>query len=241
MSRQTEKFIVLDIETANDIPDTFAYDVGFVVADRKGNIYEEESYVVKDVFINERELMQSCYYANKLPLYEERIAEQKIKIASIFTVRRQIAHYIAKYNIKKVYAYNAYFDNNGLNTTMRYLSKSKYRWFFPYGVEICCIWHMACQTICNRMDYCLFCAKNGYYSPRGNMTTNAETIYKYLTKNTDFEEEHTGLADVHIELEILCKCLSYHEKINRKINRGCYHIPQKKFKKISKKVLTNTK
>ena len=61
MSRQTEKFIVLDIETANDIPDTFAYDVGFVVADRKGTIYEEESFVIKDVFIRERELMQSCY------------------------------------------------------------------------------------------------------------------------------------------------------------------------------------
>lgn len=241
MSRQTEKFIVLDIETANDIPDTFAYDVGFVVADRKGTIYEEESYVIKDVFIRERELMQTCYYANKLPLYEERIANGNAKVVSLFTVRRKIAHYIAKYNIKKVYAYNANFDRNGLNTTMRYLTKSKYRWFFPYGVEICCIWHMACQTICNRMDYCLFCAKNGYYSPRGNMTTNAETVYKYLTKNADFEEEHTGLADVRIELEILCKCLTYHEKINRNINRGCFHIPQKKFKKVCKKVLTNTK
>ena len=239
MSRQTEKFIVLDIETANDIPDTFAYDVGFVVADRKGTIYEEESFVIKDVFIRERELMQTCYYANKLPLYEERIANGSAKVASLFTVRRKIAHYIAKYNIKKVYAYNANFDRNGLNTTMRYLTKSKYRWFFPYGVEICCIWHMACQTICNRMDYCLFCAKNGYYSTRGNMTTNAETVYKYLTKNADFEEEHTGLADVHIELEILCKCLTYHEKINRNINRGCFHIPQKKFKKVCKKVLTN--
>jgi hypothetical protein len=50
MSRQTEKFIVLDIETANDIPDTFAYDVGFIVADRNKVIYEKESYVVKDVF-----------------------------------------------------------------------------------------------------------------------------------------------------------------------------------------------
>ena len=54
MSRQTEKFIVLDIETPNDIPDTFAYDVGFVVADRKGTIYEEESFVIKDVFIREK-------------------------------------------------------------------------------------------------------------------------------------------------------------------------------------------
>ena len=239
MSRQKEKFIVLDVETANDIPDTFTYDVGFVVADRSGKIYHEHSIVVSDIFIKEKELMQSCYYANKLPLYEKRIAGNEVKVASIFTVRRLIAKYIAEYNIKKVYAYNASFDRNALNTTQRYLTKSKYRWFFFFCFEICCIWHMACQTICNRMDYCLYCAKNGFYSKKGNMTTNAETVYKYLTKDKDFEEEHTGLADVRIELKILCKCLTYHEKINRNINRGCYHIPQKKFKKIAKKVLTN--
>lgn len=239
MSKQKEKFIVLDVETANDIPDTLTYDVGFVVADRSGKIYHEHSYVISDIFTEEKELMQSCYYADKLPLYEKRIADGSAKVASIFTVRRLIAKYITRYNIKKVYAYNASFDRNALNTTQRYLTKSKYRWFFPYGVEICCIWHMACQTICNRMDYCLYCARNGFYSQRGFMTTNAETVYKYLTKDVEFEEEHTGLADVHIELEILCKCLTYHEKINRNINRGCYHIPQKKFKKIAKKVLTN--
>ena len=239
MSKQKEKFIVLDVETANDIPDTLTYDVGFVVADRSGKIYHEHSFVISDIFTKEKELMQSCYYVNKLPLYEKRIAKNEVKVASIFTVRRLIAKYITEYNIKKVYAYNASFDRNALNTTQRYLTKSKYRWFFPYGVEICCIWHMACQTICNRMDYCLYCAKNGFYSQRGNMITNAETVYKYLTKDNAFEEEHTGLADVRIELEILCKCLTYHEKIHRNINRGCYHIPQKKFKKIAKKVLTN--
>ena len=208
MSRQKEKFIVLDVETANDIPDTLTYNVGFVVADRSGTIYHEHDYVISDIFIEEKELMQSCYYANKLPLYNERIANGAVKVASIFTVRRLIAKYITEYNIKKVYAYNASFDRIALNITQRYLTKSKYRWFFPYGVEICCIWNMACQTICNRMDYCLYCAKNGFYSQRGFMTTNAETVYKYLTKDVAFEEEHTGLADVRIELEILCKCLT---------------------------------
>ena len=239
MSKQKEKFIVLDVETANDIPDTLTYDVGFVVADRSGKIYHEHSFVISDIFTEEKELMDSCYYANKLPLYEKRIAENEVKVASIFTVRRLIAKYITEYNIKRVYAYNASFDRNALNTTQRYLTKSKYRWFFPYGVEICCIWHMACQTICNRMKYCKYCLDNGFYSPRGNMTTNAETVYKYLTQNKDFEEEHTGLADVKIELEILCQCLQYHERIDKHINRGCYHIPQKKFKKMKEKVLTN--
>lgn len=233
-----EKFIVLDVETANDVPDTLTYDIGFAVADRLGNIYEEKSYVISDIFTEEKDLMQECYYKHKLPLYEERLANNSAKKVTLFTARREIAKLINKYNIKTVYAYNASFDRNALNTTQRYLTKSKYRYFFPYGVEIHCIWHMACQTICQKMDYIYFCIKNGFYSEKKNMTTNAETVYKYLTKNTNFEEEHTGLADVYIELEILCECLKYHEKVNEYIYRGCYRIPQNKFKKLYEKVLT---
>ena len=64
------------------------------------------------------------------------------------------------------------------------------------------------------------------------MTTNAETVYKFLTKNQSFEEEHTGLSDVKIELKILQKCLTYHEKTKEYIYRGCFKIPQPKFKRV---------
>ena len=50
---------MLDVETANDIPDTFTYDVGFVVADRTGKIYHEHSFVISDIFTREKELIQS--------------------------------------------------------------------------------------------------------------------------------------------------------------------------------------
>ena len=34
----------------------------------------------------------------------------------------------------------------------------------------------------------------------------AEVIYRYLTQNLDFEEEHTGLEDVRIERKIFEYC-----------------------------------
>ena len=232
-----DKFIVLDVETANEVPDTLVYDIGFIVADATGKVYETYSMVVSDIYTEEKNLMEQCYYAHKLPLYEERLQQKKAKYVSIFTARRYIKAMIRKHKIKKVYAYNANFDRNALNTTQRYLSKSKYRYFLPYGTEVCCIWHIACQTICNTMAYCHFCAKNGYYSEKGNMITNAETVYKFLTKDKDFEEEHTGLSDVMIELKILCECLKFHDRgISQKIYRGCFWIPQKKFKKIKDKI-----
>ena len=235
MSKQTEKFIVLDIETANSIDDNFAYDIGFVVADRKMNIYEEYSFTIYDIFAREKELMQSAYYSEKIPMYQQALKNNDTKMAQLTTVRKILHKLCKEYGIKKIYAYNASFDYRGCNKTLRYITKSKMRWFFPYGIEICCIWHMACQTICNRMDYAKFCLDNEFYSKAENMQTSAEIVYRFLHQNLDFEEEHTGLADVKIELEILCKCLQYHEKIDKGIKRNCYQIPQKKFKKVLNK------
>ena len=41
-----------------------------------------------------------------------------------------------RYNTNIVCAHNSRFDYNALNTTQRYLTKSKYRYYFPYGTEV---------------------------------------------------------------------------------------------------------
>ena len=235
MGRKTEKFLVLDIETTNSLDDNLAYDISFLVGDRKGETYEEFNYTIYDIFVKEKELMQSAYYAEKIPMYEKAIKDKSSKLVQLTTVRKKIFEMCKKYNIKKIYMYNASFDYRGCNKTLRYITKSKMRWFFPYGVEICCIWHIACQTICNRMDYAKFCLDNEFYSKAENMQTSAEVVYRFLSNDIEFEEMHTGFEDIQIEFAILCKCLQYHEKIDHSINRGCYHIPQKKFKKLMDK------
>ena len=55
-----------------------------------------------------------------------------------------------------------------------------------------------------------------------------EAVYAYMTKNADFDESHTGLADVLIETEIMAKCFAQHKKMDKSINRSCWRIPQKK-------------
>ena len=56
-------------------------------------------------------------------------------------------------------------------------------------------------------DYKKFCESNEYYTESGNYSTTAETVYRFLTNNTEFIEEHTALADAEIELDILLKCI----------------------------------
>ena len=225
-------YLVLDVETANSTNDPLVYDLGFAVCDRKGNIYEAESYVVSDIFYKETELMQTAYYHEKLPKYYEGIKEKAFKVINFYMAKKRIADLIEKYNIKAVCAYNASFDTKALNTTQRYLTNSKYRYFLPYGTEVYCIWHMACQVICTQKRYIKFCLDNGFVSESGNIKTSAETVFAYMTKNEKYEECHTGLQDVLIETQIMAKCFAQHKKMNKKINRLCWRIPQNKAKEM---------
>ena len=52
-------------------------DIGFAVIDSKGRVYEKYSLTIADIYCGERELMKSAYYADKLPQYEEEMANSR--------------------------------------------------------------------------------------------------------------------------------------------------------------------
>ena len=49
---------------------------------------------------------------------------------------------------------------------------------------------------------------------RGQRRYTAEILYRYLTRNNDFIESHTGLEDVMIEKEIFVECIKRNPEIN---------------------------
>lgn len=221
-------YLVLDVETANFVNDALTYDIGAAITDRNGKVYETVSFVASEIFNDEPDLMNTSYYAKKLPQYYKDIESGKRKVANFYTVRKAVLDLMKKYEVHAVCAYNAYFDTTALNRTERYITKSKFRWFFPYDTKVMCIWNMACQVICTQKKYHKFCTENGFTSKAGNISTSAETVYKFLTKDTDFDECHTGLEDVLIEKEIMKECFKKHKKMDTKINRLCWRIPQTK-------------
>lgn len=221
-------YLVTDIETANHCADALAYDIGLAIVDRYGNVYAKFSLVCSEIFFGEADLMKSAYYAEKLPSYYEDIKKGERIVASLYEVRSLIHELCKFYKVKAIMAYNAGFDVGGLNRTQRYVTKSKYRWFFPYGIPIHCIWNMACQTICSQKKYYDFCVDNNFVSSAGNISTSAETVYAFISGNPDFEEEHKGLEDVLIETAIFAECIKKHKAMDRKIYRACWRIPQRK-------------
>ena len=228
IDRRKKYIIVLDVETTNNqigvkgAPnDGLVYDLGFTVADKQGNVYAKRSFAIKEIF-DWKELMDTAYYKNKLPKYYEKIRKGEMKKVSIWEARKSIKSAMEYFNITEVYAFNANFDYTTLNNTVRYLSGSACRWFFKYGTKICDIWHIACQTLGLQKTFQWENVRNA----NGNLITNAERMYAYLSQNFDFEEEHTGLADALIETQILARCFKTHKSIDKSINRACWRIPQ---------------
>ena len=227
IDKRRSYIVVLDTETCPLDKDfdgvtpwnMFVYDIGWAVVDKKGNVYETKSYVNRDIFFEEKLLMNSSYYADKLPQYYDDIRSGKRKVATWRRIKKDLADTMKKYNTNIVCAHNARFDDGATKNTERWLTKSKYRYFLPYGTEIWDTMKMANDVVAKTPTYRQFCFENGFVTnhktPRPQV--KAETLYRYITQDLDFEESHTGLEDVLIEKEILAYCFRKHKKMRKKL------------------------
>ena len=197
--------IILDTETTNDIDCPLVYDFGFAVIDEDCNIVETHSYVVADIFLD-KEMMESAFFADKIPTYWKDIKSGLRELKTFYNIEKAFISICKAYNVNEFIAHNVRFDYNSLQTTKRWLTKSKYRFFFPYGAKFVDTLKLS-RNVFVTDEYNDFCKSNNYLTKNGQNRYTAEIIYRFLTNCNDFEEEHTGLADVLIENEILRYCL----------------------------------
>lgn len=223
MDKRIKYRIVLDTETApmdNTLEDVkpsnmLVYDIGWAVVDKRGNVYETASFINTDVFLDKKDLMQSAYYADKIPNYWEDVKAGQRKLAKLETIRKALADTCKKYNVTEIYAHNARFDYGSLNNTSRWETKSAKRYFLPYGTVVCDTLKMSRDVIGKMPTYRYFCEKHGYLTKRGQLRFTAEILYRFISGNIDFEESHTGLEDVMIEKEIMAYCFKQHKKMRK--------------------------
>lgn len=227
IDKRRKYYIGLDTETCNALVEndklvlsqSLVYDIGWAVTDKKGRIYKTRSFVLADVFLDMRDLMKTAYYASKIPSYWVDIKAGKRQLASLWTIKKALKEDCEEYGITTIFAHNAGFDYTALNNTIRYITKSKYRYFLPYGIEVWDTLKMANQTIGKQKSYRKFCEMNNYMTahknPRPRLT--AEILYRYISGMHGFIESHTGLEDVIIETQIFAHCLRQHKKIEKRL------------------------
>lgn len=197
-----------------DVANGQVYDLGGQVINESGEILKRINLINEDVFYRMPRAMANAYYKEKIPLYVKEIKEGKRQVVNTWQMWRIFYQTCKDYNVQEVVAHNARFDIAVLNSTMRYQTKSKKRYFLPYGIAINDTMRMAQKVICKTDEYIKFCKENNYMTlhstPRPRAT--AEVLWRFLSNNNDFEEQHTGLEDVEIETQILLECLRREQK-----------------------------
>ena len=215
IDKRRSYFLTIDTETANNMDNPFVFDIGGAIHDKQGNVMETFSFIVKEVFYGMPDLMAECFYQSKLPMYRAQIEQGFRQVKSWYEIRVHIHKLCDKYSVKAIIAHNMRFDYRSTNTTQRYLTYSKYRYFFPKDIPLWDTLSMARDTIVKQKTYIRFCENNEYCTKNGKPRATAEILYRYITNDVDFTESHTGLEDVLIEKEIFVKCIRQHKKMKR--------------------------
>lgn len=227
-------YLILDTETANTIDDALCYDISCAVINQEGEVLTSLSFVVLEIFRYERDLMRSCYFSEKIPLYEKDIKDGVRLLRSIIDIRRSIFLLCHNFNIKAIIAHNAFFDYSALNNTLRYITKSQLRYFLPYDIEIWDTLKMARQVFSSSKEYKDFCNKYNFNNKFGKPKLTAEVLFRYLSNDINFIEKHTGDEDILIEKEIFKVCLKQNKNIEKKLFLSKEEKQKKEQKRLDK-------
>ena len=224
----SEKYrVILDTETAGGLSRPLPYDFSYqIVRGKDLKVVVSRQFIIREIFLN-HDLMDTAYYVEKVPIYWGRIWDKSAKLCKMYEARQAFLEDCKQYNVKEIYAYNMNFDYRALNNLMKFVTNYQYRYFFPKRFKMCCIWNMACDAFLSTKKYYEFANDNGYFSEKGNVLTNAECAFNFITGNVTFEEKHIGIDDVIIETEILQYCLSRHVKMDKTPKANVWRKAQK--------------
>lgn len=226
MDKETGEIITPE-RVRMDMSNVLVYDCGWAVVDTKGNTYETASFVNRDIFNDERDLMRTAYYNWKIPRYVEELRAGTRKMATTYEIRQAMLDTIERYGIKEVAAYNARFDDNALKVTQRWVTASRFRYWFPFdSVEVWDIMKMTQDVICKMPTYKKFCQEHGFVQANGVPRKTAEIVWRFISGDPDFEESHTGLEDVLIEAEIMWYCFKQHKPMRKALYENKREWPE---------------
>lgn len=217
-------YLLVDVETAGDIQSPLIYDLGVAVVNGRGEILESYSFIISEIF-DKAGLMESAYYAKKIPSYIEELNQNLHKKVKFKEAIQVVNDLIERYELKTISAYNLAFDLRALNNTSKYLTKKSLEF---EKMEKLCIWGLACEVIFTQKTYQKVAIREGWFNPATkNLKTTAEHAFRYITGDYQFMEAHKGLEDVEIEAQILALCIRQKKKVQKGIIVNPWRIPNR--------------
>lgn len=236
--KRQKNTLLLDCESIGT-KDKKIYDLSFVVLDNTGNILYQSANLVKEIFCN-TSLMNDAYFKKNYDFYLCELASQRYYIKTMKNIVKELEKIIVDYKVGYVTAYNANFDTMAIIQTMVELKclghDVEYKdngsidfvetFAKHFNVKVKCLWATFCELMQYNEEYKDFCRLNGYVSDKGNIITNAEIAYRFITGDLEFVEKHTGYSDViDVEVFIYQYCKRYGKLKN--VNVNCWRMVNK--------------
>lgn len=191
---------VFDTETTS-LDKPFCYNIGYVIASQDGEILCKRSFVVEQIWHN-LPLFQSAYYAEKRPLYVASMKSRKTIMDKFGYICRQMARDFRDFEVSCAYAFNSPFDVRVFD-----FNSDWYKCGNPFDTIPVYDIRAVCFEYLFNNEYKNFCEDNRLLTDGGNYQTTAESAFRFVFHDMEFEEEHTALADSEIECAVLFKCV----------------------------------
>lgn len=232
-----ESILVFDTETISTNK-PFCYNVGYVIFNpASGETLKTVDFIIEQIWHNPA-LFETAYYAGKRPIYVSAMRGRKAVMKKWGYAMRALMADIKNYNVIAAYAFNSPFDDRVFSFNCDW-----YKTVNPFdNIPIYDVRAYAHNFICNKVKYFNWAESQNQFTEAGNYSTTAESIFRYITGNNDFIEDHTALSDSLVELEILRNCIDSGAEWNKEYQVKT-SFPRQKFTKIylNKKYLTTVR
>lgn len=223
---KAKKYMVLDTETiTNEKGEVLVFDFAYTIHTLNGETpVESYNAIVKEsACINNpsdaiiRTEFKGTFAGNKYVQARKNAVYKGLYENCLIDARtaKQISEHtrdaIERHGITEVYAYNCKYDKGVIAKSWEIF---KCESPIPESVEYRDIMKGVSCLIGLSEKYHKFCIMNGYVTSTFNTQMKAETVIRFLTENTDYEEWHTALHDCLDEWIILRKVIRSRKPVN---------------------------
>lgn len=212
-----EKYLLfVDTETIGSLfvkDSILPFEIGTKVYDiETKKVIREKSYLVRK-FFNNKYVMLSTFSATKYPDYFKKLGtDKRYKNCSVNDIMQDLTKVISRYGIKVMVAHNGNFDKSAICRLCEDFGIDN-----PFeNLDLLDTMEIS-KVITFSKDYTNYCIANKnilnsvkescFITNSGRVRTTAQAIYSYIIDNPHFEESHTGLEDIDIEIKIFEKSM----------------------------------
>lgn len=224
-----KRFMVADTETTGLGSRAFVFDLAYVISNRKGKIFCERNFLIREVITNPKIMLAALYNQEWRAMmggkifrhYIPGLADNSLTIYSWRDALQIMRDDINTHDVQVFCAYNLPFDLGAMQKTHNMIASKRLDFS---RLDLLCLWEFSCITVLRSQLYHDFAWQHGeaqgYITKANNVRTTAEKTYAFLTGDVGFIESHTALHDAQIETEILHRLLARKTAIPYNIVKG---------------------